>query len=424
MLETISETIHQTERTIGGASLGSLFAQVCERHGGRTAVSFGGESITYAELNQAAGRVATALSTINLPPAALVAIYMERSIGLVAAMLGVIQAGAAYLPIDASYPVARVLDTLEDAKPVAILTERALSLSLAGTGLETIFVDELGDVVQDVAPHEVQPNNLAYVIYTSGSTGRPKGVMVAHRKCDAPAGRDGTLVPFQRAGCVDDVSTPLPLTSRCGRCGVCLLNGGRLVIVPFAVSRSPEDFYALLSAERVTVLNQTPSAFSLLIQTEGQSQRLPLVLRSVILGGEALNLRSLLPWFSRHGDETPEIVNMYGITETTVHVTYRRILAADAERETDSLIGEPIPDLHIYLLDDTLRPVAEGETGEICIGGSGCGAWLSTSSGADAGALCRGPVRRRGTPAVSLRRSCATGVMMESLCISAAQTGR
>ena len=151
----------------------------------------------------------------------------------------------------------------------------------------------------------------------------------------------------------------------------CLLSGGRLVLVPFAVSRSPEDFYALLASEGVTVLNQTPSAFSLLIQAEGRGERLPLALRSVILGGEALNLRSLLPWFARHGDTVPEIINMYGITETTVHVTYRRILAADAERETDSLIGEPIPDLQIHLLDDELRPVSEGETGEICIGGGG-----------------------------------------------------
>jgi acyl-coenzyme A synthetase/AMP-(fatty) acid ligase len=150
-----------------------------------------------------------------------------------------------------------------------------------------------------------------------------------------------------------------------------LLTGGRLVIVPFAVSRSPREFYELLSKERVTVLNQTPSAFFMLIQVEQDSAPLPLSLRLVIFGGEALQYRKLAPWFQRHGDVAPRLVNMYGITETTVHVTYRPIAAAEAESVQESLIGVPIPDLRLYLLDEAKKPVPEGEVGELYVGGGG-----------------------------------------------------
>jgi acyl-coenzyme A synthetase/AMP-(fatty) acid ligase len=151
----------------------------------------------------------------------------------------------------------------------------------------------------------------------------------------------------------------------------CLLTGGRLVIVPFAVSRSPGDLYGLLSAEKVTVLNQTPSAFSMLMQVEQNGVLLPLHLRLVIFGGEALQYRKLAPWFQRHGDAAPQLVNMYGITETTVHVTYRAIAAGDAQSVQESLIGEPIPDMQLHLLDASGDPVTKGEVGEIYVGGGG-----------------------------------------------------
>jgi acyl-CoA synthetase (AMP-forming)/AMP-acid ligase II len=109
----------------------------------------------------------------------------------------------------------------------------------------------------------------------------------------------------------------------------------------------------------------------LLVQAEARMTQRPLALRVVIFGGEALNLRALLPWFERHRDETPQLINMYGITETTVHVTYRRIRASEAQTEVESLIGVPIPDLQIHLLNDALLPVVEGEVGEIFVGGPG-----------------------------------------------------
>jgi acyl-coenzyme A synthetase/AMP-(fatty) acid ligase len=149
-----------------------------------------------------------------------------------------------------------------------------------------------------------------------------------------------------------------------------LFYGGRLVVVPFDVSRTPETFYRLLCDEGVTVLNQTPSAFRQLIRAEEHATaRGNLDLRYVIFGGEALDLRSLKPWFDRHGDVSPRLVNMYGITETTVHVTYRPLNIADLD--APSVIGVPIPDLQLHLLDEQRRPVATGEPGEIYVGGAG-----------------------------------------------------
>src|SRR5205823_5362755 len=148
-----------------------------------------------------------------------------------------------------------------------------------------------------------------------------------------------------------------------------LLYGGRLVVVPFMVSRSPEAFYELLAAEHVTVLNQTPSAFRQLIQAEEEIGQKPLALRYVIFGGEALEMQSLRPWFERHGDQKPQLVNMYGITETTVHVTYRALSLQDTA--SGSVIGCPIPDLQVYLLDSNLQPAPIGVPGEMYVGGAG-----------------------------------------------------
>jgi amino acid adenylation domain-containing protein len=370
--QTISEFAQNEHEEIAwGASLGSLFQQARFRHGSRTAVTFDGESLTYGELSERAERVAAAIQAIGLPQRPLVAIYLERSLDMVCAMVGVIRAGAAYLPLDASYPVARLLDTLVDAQPEAVLTSHTLAAALAGGKMPLVLVEEL--VKSPGAEDEwarTEPDDLAYVIYTSGSTGRPKGVMVTHLNVMRLFSQSQPWFHFNE----HDVWTmfhSFAFDFSVWEMWGCLLSGGRLVLVPFEISRSPKDFRSLLSSERVTVLNQTPSAFSMLIQSDAQGDSLPLALRLVILGGEALNLRSLRPWFQRHGDQRPEIVNMYGITETTVHVTYRRILFGDAEREYESLIGLPLPDLTVHLLDGDFRPVAEGETGEICIGGPG-----------------------------------------------------
>src|SRR6185295_9636152 len=215
------------------------------------------------------------------------------------------------------------------------------------------------------------PDVLAYVIFTSGSTGQPKGVLITHRNVVRLFRATDHWFRFKP----QDVWTlfhSYAFDFSVWEIWGALLYGGRLVVVPYQVSRSPEAFCELLSREQVTVLNQTPSAFRQLIQAE-ETVQLPrkLALRLVIFGGEALELQSLKPWFERHGDQRPQLVNMYGITETTVHVTYRPLSKQDAVHAASSRIGIPIPDLEVYVLDRELNPVPFGIPGEMYVGGAG-----------------------------------------------------
>jgi amino acid adenylation domain-containing protein/non-ribosomal peptide synthase protein (TIGR01720 family) len=217
-------------------------------------------------------------------------------------------------------------------------------------------------------PPSSSADNLAYVIYTSGTTGKPKGSLITHRNVARLFPATDAWYQFNE----DDVWT---LFHSCAfdfsvwEIWGALLYGGRIVVVPFLVSRSPEAFYELVAKEKVTVLNQTPSAFRQLIQAEEMVGQKDLALRHVIFGGEALEMESLRPWFERHGDQMPRLVNMYGITETTVHVTYRPLSKGDLN--SGSVIGVPIPDLQIYILDARREPVPIGVPGEMYVGGAG-----------------------------------------------------
>ena len=351
-------------------TIATLFAEVCKRRPDAIALTLGDQCMTYAELDRMADGIAAHLTRHGARRGTIVAICLERSFEMIAAMLATIKCGAAYLPLDAGYPAARLAETIADAAPVAVLTARSLAECFEAARAVVLCVDELE--LRGAAPRvaEVQADDPAYVIYTSGSTGRPKGVVVSHRN----VARLMTATEPWFGFCGKDVWT---LFHSCAfdfsvwEIWGCLLHGGRLVIVPFVVSRSPEEFHALLVAERVTVLNQTPSAFVNLSQVDARVPVAPLCLRVVIFGGEALVPAALRGWIARHGDTRPELVNMYGITETTVHVTYRRILAADAEHERESLLGQPIADMQLHLLNGSRQPVGVGEEGELWIGGGG-----------------------------------------------------
>jgi len=356
-----------------GLSLDAMFAGVTLRQPDAVAVGFAERHLTYRELDREAAALAARLIEAGVRPGTLVALCFERSLAMIVAMLAVLKAGGAYLPLDPAYPAERLAFILDDAKPLLVLTEPALRARVPERGVRIVAdlsdIEDAGSAAQLQTPAR-SPDDPAYVIYTSGSTGMPKGVLVSHRNVmrlltatDPWFGFDATDVWTMFHSYAFDFSV--------WEIWGCLLSGGRLVIVPQIVSRSPHDFRALLARERVTVLNQTPTAFYQLIQADEAADAGPLALRTVIFGGEALRFAKLRPWFDKHGDRRPQLVNMYGITETTVHVSYRPVSAADAARETRSLIGRPIPDLDIHILDDELRPVAPGEAGEICVGGAG-----------------------------------------------------
>jgi amino acid adenylation domain-containing protein len=365
---------------LSGDSLGSivgLFERVAAANPDNVACVCGNVSLTYGSLNARANYVARRLRELGVRSDSFVAIYLDRSPEMLIAILATLKAGGAYLPIDSLYPAARVLEVLEDAKPVAILTSASLTAGLSDRISQlSVSIIEMEDLLAE-APVDMENlsfagggEDLAYMIYTSGSTGKPKGVMVTHNNVVRLLVQTEPWFHFN-ASDVWTMFHSIAFDFSVWEIWACLLTGGRLVIVPFAVSRSPRDFYDLLSAEKVTVLNQTPSAFSMLVQMEQNTEPLSLSLRLVIFGGEALQYRKLAPWFERHRDTAPQLVNMYGITETTVHVTYRAITAADAESVQESLIGEPIPDLQLHLLDAAGKPVPDGEVGEIYVGGGG-----------------------------------------------------
>lgn len=340
-----------------------------------TALSFGQERLTYRELNQRANQVAHYLQRLGVGPGTLVGLCLERSPEMVIAMLGVLKAGGAYVPLDLAYPVDRLVFILQDTGASIIITESHLLEKLSP--LQTCFVclDTAEPMMAQESPanpvSRVTADHLAYVIYTSGSTGQPKGTLISHHQVLRLFEATRDWFNFGEK----DVWTlfhSYAFDFSVWELWGAFLYGGRLVVVPYWISRSPEEFYNLLASEGVTVLNQTPSAFGQLVQLEERlnvSQKL--ALRLIIFGGEALEPAKLRPWFERHGDQTPQLINMYGITETTVHVTYRPLTAADAGGGRRSLIGGPIPDLQLYLLDSSLQPVPVGVPGELYVGGAG-----------------------------------------------------
>ncbi|WP_283470877.1 amino acid adenylation domain-containing protein, partial [Streptomyces sp. PH10-H1] len=340
-------------------------------------------SLTYAELNVRANRLAHLLLARGVRPEQFVALALPRSAEMVVALLAVLKAGAAYLPLDPAYPADRLALMVADARPALVLAvaETAEVTEQAVAGLPCLLLDEAAaelagypgaDPTDAQRATPLTAADAAYVIYTSGSTGRPKGVVIPHSNVVRLFEQTQQWFDFGP----DDVWTMFhsyAFDFSVWEIWGPLLHGGRLVVVPFRVSRSPEEFLELLVRERVTVLNQTPSAFYQLMQADQDNPALSgeLALRVVVFGGEALELGRLKDWYQRHPQNAPLLVNMYGITETTVHVSYLPLDGAQAAACGGSLIGTGIGDLRVYVLDGALRLSPAGATGELYIGGHG-----------------------------------------------------
>lgn len=356
----------------------SLFERRAAEAPQATALVFEGVSLSYAELNARANRLANHLIALGVRPEARVAVALERGIEMIVAVLATLKAGGGYVPLDPAYPAARLTHMLTDSAPFVLLTTTQVRAGLPPLprALPTLALDMASPPWASCSPLDpdrramgLAPRHLAYVIYTSGSTGLPKGVMVEHANVVRLFDATQSWYGFG-AGDVWTMFHSFAFDFSVWEIWGALLYGGRLVVVSQATSRSPRDFYELLCREQVTVLNQTPSAFRQLVAAQAQSTQRH-VLRSVIFGGEALECATLKPWFAQNPDAATQLVNMYGITETTVHVTYYPLTHADTERIGPSPIGVRIPDLRTYLLDEQRRPVPIGVTGELYVGGAG-----------------------------------------------------
>ncbi|MFG3008183.1 amino acid adenylation domain-containing protein, partial [Streptomyces calvus] len=352
------------------ATPAELFEQQAARGPEAVAVVCGDRSLTYAELNATANRLARLLIERGAGPERYVGVALERSVELVVALLAVAKSGAAYVPIDPGHPAERIAHVLGETRPVVVVTDgRAAPAgdwavvrtdeAAPGTWRQTDLTD-----AERLCP--LSPLHPAYVIHTSGSTGTPKGVVIPH----ANVVRLFTTTRQRYDFGPDDVWTlfhSFAFDFSVWELWGALLHGGRLVVVQREVARSPEDFLRLLVREQVTVLNQTPSAFYELSEADRARPDVGdrLALRLVVFGGEALDPSRLDGWLRRHPDAA--LVNMYGITETTVHVTAVTIEGP----HTGGSIGTAIRDLCTYVLDERLRPVAPGVPGELYVAGPG-----------------------------------------------------
>jgi amino acid adenylation domain-containing protein len=346
------------------------FAEVAAKQPDAVALLAGDQRLTYHQLDDRADAVAAGLRALDIAPGSRIGVCLERDADLVVTLLGVLKADCAYVPMDPRYPAQRLRFTAQNAGMPVIVTTAPEFPEVPGTRLLT--PSELTELGAGRARADARPSDEgdepAYVIYTSGSTGTPKGVVVPHRNVlalmrattdDFGLGPDDTWTLFHSSAF--DFSV--------WEIWGCLLTGGRLVVVPYWTTRDTEEFYALLARQRVTVLNQTPSAFAQLIQTD-QRVRGDLALRLIVFGGEPLDVRMLAPWFARHSATDCRVVNMFGITETTVHVTAQTVTPQEVVAGSRS-VGGPLPGWSVSIRDERGRVLPPGPAGEIYVGGAG-----------------------------------------------------
>ena len=362
-------------------SIPAMFAAQAARAPEAVAITFGECSWTYREVEQAADRLAHRLAGHGVGPGQRVALLLERSAEAIVAILAVLKTGAAYVPIDPAVPAARIEFMLDDAAPIAAITTTGLADRLDGRDLLIIDVKDIGavgdtavDGQSSTALSVPDPGDIAYLIYTSGTTGVPKGVAITHHNVTRLLeSLDVEVSPGQVWSQWHSLAFDVSVCEIWGA----LLSGGRLVVVPESVARSPEDFHALLVREQVGVLSQTPSAFYALQTADALSPELgrQLKLQAVIFAGEALEPQRLRTWVDDHPG-LPRLLNLYGTTETTVHASFREIFPDDVDSPA-SPIGVPLAQYAFFVLDGWLQPVPAGVVGELYVagGGAGCGYW-------------------------------------------------
>ncbi len=347
-------------------SLTAAFEAAARQHPGRIAVVDEENALTYAELASRADGIALRLAA-GQPEPGLIGLSAERTVDLVAGILAILKAGSAYVPLDPGLPAQRLRFIAEDSGLTSVLADdltREFPPSIPVVPLAP--PEHPGGALLSPAPAATTPTDLAYVIYTSGSTGVPKGVLVEHGQVLNLFAATAGLFSFGP----DDVWSVLHSCSfdfSVWEIFGALLHGGCAVLASERTTRSPDELWGLLAREGVTMLSVTPSYFA---QLAAADQGRAGGLAHVFFGGEALDFAILSRWSERYGTVKPALVNMYGITETTVHATYH-VIQPDEVSAKRSLIGRPLPHLQILILDEELREIPDGDTGEICVSGGG-----------------------------------------------------
>ncbi|MFF6983861.1 amino acid adenylation domain-containing protein [Streptomyces sp. NPDC008343] len=352
----------------GISSLGDAFRAMVRTGPANVAVRDGNRELTYRELDLASDRIAASLRANGAVKGQLVGVVIDRSTHTPAALLGVLKAGCAYVPLDPAYPERRLRHVVQDCGLEIVVSG---AQAVQGCGLDALRVIDpaAGDDAGEPPAVEIGADDPAYVIYTSGSTGQPKGCVVSHG--NVLALMHSTLPLFDLSAAdrwtlFHSAAFDFSVWELWGA----LLTGATAVCVPVETARAPEEFLELLRRERVTVLSQVPSAFRALCRISGENDP-DLSLRYVVFGGESLDLDVAGEFVRRTAPQAPVLVNMYGITETTVHSTIKFLTEEDLDGKGVASIGVPLPHVAITLRDRAMRPVRVGETGEMYIAGAG-----------------------------------------------------
>ncbi|WP_114905049.1 non-ribosomal peptide synthetase [Kordia sp. SMS9] len=351
------------------ATIIDLFEAQVAKTPNAIAVAYEGETLTYAKLNNLSNILAYELRSKGIGRNDIVGLLVDKNLHTIVGMLGILKSGGCYMPLDPNYPQGRLQYMLEDSKTDLLITNSEHEALIAGTSVRTLLLEKVITKDREVA-NIVQmnhPEDLCYIIYTSGTTGNPKGVMVEHRNVVRLFHNDAFQFNFGE----NDVWTMFH--SHCFDFSVwemygALLFGGKVIIIPSLVARDPAQYLQILKEHKVRVLNQTPTAFNNLMEACDQKDITLNDLRYVIFGGEALVPFKLKTWKAQHPHVT--LVNMYGITEVTVHATYKEICAKEIEENVSNL-GKGIPTTSMYILDENQELVPQGVVGEIYIGGAG-----------------------------------------------------
>jgi amino acid adenylation domain-containing protein/non-ribosomal peptide synthase protein (TIGR01720 family) len=354
------------------ATIHRLFEEQATLGPDNVAVKYGDEQLTYFELNRRANQLAHHLINQGVVSGTLVGICLNRSLEMVVAIFAVLKAGGAYLPLDPSYPDERLAFMIEDGRVAHLIAGGGLVDKFAGRGipwLTSIERDQEAISRQRIENPAVPvgPRDLAYCIYTSGSTGQPNGVLVEHMNVV----RLLKNANFQFSFTERDVWTffhSYAFDFSVWEIFGTLAYGGTIVVVPSDFTRDAGAFLDLLCREKVSVLSQTPAAFYNLAAQAVVTHQPELALRYVVFGGEALQPAQLGDFRKMY--PAVKLINMYGITETTVHVTFREIDQLDIDKNTSN-IGRPIPTLTTYVLSPNIGLLPVGVIGELCVGGDG-----------------------------------------------------
>jgi len=353
-----------------------IFENHAKDHKKQTALIYGETRINYKELNEKANKLANfILHHYGISKNNHIAIYMDRNIDVIVAMLAVLKVGGVYVPIDIKSPTERVKYILADSSCSLIITNNELNKNIFNDSNQVLLIDKLSQEIdacsgEDLTNVEQNEQNPMYVIYTSGTTGKPKGVIQSSFNVSRLFSASESIFKFTKKdiwllfhSCAFDFSV--------WEIWGALLHGGTLVIPTESEIRDPQHVLSLMRNTRVTVLNQTPSAFKFLLQEGKDNLPKDLAIRYIIFGGESLNVDLLEKWWDSYSDTCPVVVNMYGITEITVHATYKILTRESLSKREKSNIGKPLPDMVALVVDEDLSEVPKFVPGELIIGGNG-----------------------------------------------------